>query len=446
MDENTGAETIEFDEERRVLRIGPGREDEIVKPVGLRISIVCLSYAPEATGNAPYTTSLAEGLQAAGHDVRVITAHPHYPEWRIREGYGQWRRREYLNRVEVLRLRHWVPRRPTPARRALAELSFGLRAALTGWGRPEAVLLVSPALLASAVAMLHARAIRAPVGIWIQDLYGAGAFETGTGGAGVARTLASIESRLFRSADGVVAIHDRFRDYLGGQLGVPADRVEVVQNWSHLEVPLQIDRAATRKSLGWGEHDIVVLHAGNQGLKQGLENVVAAARVADRAESNVRFVLLGDGNQRRKLEAAARGLKRIVFMDPLPGTEFQSAMASADVLLVSERSGVAEMSVPSKLTSYFSTGVPVIAVTDAGSATDGEISRSGGGVRVDTEDPAALVALAERLGDDQIWANELGRAGLTYRDRSLSQRAAIERFEGWLRALASGGKFRPRSP
>ena len=38
---------------------------------------------------------------------------------------------------------------------------------------------------------------------------------------------------------------------------------------------------------------MIALHAGNMGVKQGLENVVEAARQADATRSPVRFVLLG---------------------------------------------------------------------------------------------------------------------------------------------------------
>jgi len=406
-----------------------------VASAALKISIVGLSYAPEPTGNAPYTTSLAEGLLAAGHDVRIVTAHPHYPEWRIREGYGQWSSREQVRGVTVRRLRHWVPRNPTAVRRALSELSFGVRAATARWGKPDVVLLVSPALLSSALAMVHAKFSRVPVGVWVQDLYGLGVVETGTGGALAARLLRGIEARLFGSASGVVVIHERFRNYVVNDLGVGAARVEVIRNWTHLSSVSAVDRAAVRRKFGWCDGETVVLHAGNQGLKQGLENVVEAARLADAARARVRFVLLGDGNQRSSLESAAAGIERLDFIDPLPDDEFQQAMSGADILLVNERPGMTEMSVPSKLTSYFSTGRPVIAATDAGSVTDGEIAASGGGIRVDAGDPAALWVAACALGLDTTRASGLGLAGLAYRERLLSDRVAIERFGQWLTGL-----------
>ena len=47
----------------------------------MKILIIGVNYAPETSGIAPYTSAMAEGLQAAGHEVSIITGIPHYPQW-----------------------------------------------------------------------------------------------------------------------------------------------------------------------------------------------------------------------------------------------------------------------------------------------------------------------------------------------------------------------------
>lgn len=405
----------------------------------LRIAILSLHYAPEPTGNAPYVASLAEELSSLGHHVRVICAHPHYPEWRTRAGYGQWRRRESLNGVEVVRLRHYVTANPSGIRRLIAELTFGARLLFERWERPDLIILASPALFSTAIASAKARLCvrRAKRVVWVQDLYSLGVAETGQSSGPLARMMRAVESRVLRRASGVVVIHDRFRRYVVEKLGVSAGRVEVVRNWSHLSLRRDVDRTSTRAGLGWGDGELIALHAGNMGSKQGLENVIAAARVAQGRGDNVRFVLLGHGSQRALLEAQAIGLKTVEFIDPLPSAEFEAALLSADVLLVNERVGVEEMSVPSKLTTYFSTGLPVVAASGEGSITSEEIRASGAGLRVDAGDPVALVDAVLQLGSDPGLSRELGRAGRRFRERELSQQAAIEKYDAWLGWVAS---------
>ena len=66
------------------------------------------------------------------------------------------------------------------------------------------------------------------------------------------------------------------------------------------------------------------------------------------------------GSQREQLAARGAGVERLTFAAPLPDGEFEAALAAADVLLLHEKPGVVEMSVPSKLTSYFTAGRPVV--------------------------------------------------------------------------------------
>jgi hypothetical protein len=42
----------------------------------VKIKIVGINYFPELTGIAPYTTGMAEGLAAYGHNVNVVTGLP----------------------------------------------------------------------------------------------------------------------------------------------------------------------------------------------------------------------------------------------------------------------------------------------------------------------------------------------------------------------------------
>jgi len=400
------------------------------------VLIVGINYAPEPTGIAPYTTGLAAALRRRGDEASVITGYPHYPAWRVTAGYRGLTRRETIDGVPVKRVRHYVPSSPRLINRLLMELTFGVRAAFAGWARPDAVIVVSPALFSSRIVLARARLSRARRIVWVQDLYGPGVAETGQATGRVAHTLAAFERSTLQHGDRIVVIHDRFKKHLVDDLGLDPERVDVVRNWSHLADIRSSERAAVRHRLGWADDDVVVLHAGNMGAKQGLENVVHAARLAAERGSRVRFVLVGDGNRRAVLEQLLEslgGCERLTFVPPLDDNEFRPTLAAADILLVNERPGLAEMCVPSKLTTYFSTGLPVLAATDAGSVTADEIAVSGGGMRIDAGDPEALLNGAERLGADAELRAFLGASGRDFKAEFLSEDAAVD---GFLAALA----------
>ncbi|MET3922034.1 glycosyltransferase family 4 protein [Arthrobacter sp. UYEF20] len=410
-----------------------------------RITIVGLNYAPERSGIAPYTTSLAKNLAAAGHPVSVVTGFPHYPEWQRQQGYDGWQKTESLDGVKIKRLRHYIPRKPTGFRRILMELTFGMRVVGARWDRPDVIILVSPALISTGLAAIRARLSRkrTPCLIWVQDLYSRGVVETSMATGPFARLAIRLESAILGRADGVVAIHERFRAYITGTLGISEREVRVIRNWTHLPPAPATGQQELRKRLGWENNETIVLHAGNMGRKQGLENVVAAARLAEAGNSRVRFVLMGDGNQRAALELAAEGMRNITFVDSLPDAEFQTALTAADVLLVNELPGVKEMSVPSKLTSYFNAGVPVLAATDRNSVTAEEIASAKAGLRVDADNPAALVAAAEALGSDKNFSRELGENGLKFRQLTLSEATAMAKYDDFIQGFAPAGSLKP---
>jgi colanic acid biosynthesis glycosyl transferase WcaI len=396
-----------------------------------RVSILSLHYPPDATGIAPYAGALAAGLSARAHRVTAYVAHPFYPEWVIRPGYGQWRSTANIDGVTVHRLRHYVPRPPRGVRRLLSELSLGLRLLFSKAGSDSVVVAVSPALFATAIAVLRIRLtpVRPRVVIWVQDIYTLGMEETKEGGGLSIQITKFVEKHALRAADTVIAIHPRFADYLVEELGVARERIVVIRNWTHLKPTAAMSKQDARAALGWPIDVALAVHTGNMGAKQGLENVVEAARLADAREAPIKFILVGDGGERERLEQLAQGVDRIAFVDPLGDVDYRCALAAADCLVVNELPGVAAMAVPSKLTSYFDAGRPIVAATDANGITAGEIEQAGAGVVVPAGDPETLLAAALELSSDSERAAEYGAAGRRFRTEVLGAEAAIDAFE-----------------
>ncbi len=402
----------------------------------MRITIIGLNYAPEVTGIAPYTTGLAEGLAARGHDVGVVAGLPHYPQWRRQSGAAPGPAGA-PNGVGLRRVGHHVPRRPAAAARVRMETGFGVRATAASWHRPDVVITVSPALLAASAVVGRARAAGVPVGLVVQDLYGVGARETGMG-AVPAAALGRLERAAIDAATGTVVVHERFAERLAAAGVRRPERITVIRNWSHIDGVVGdtgADRAAVRARFGWRPDEVVVLHSGNMGVKQGLENVVDAARLAERRGDAVRLVLLGDGGRRPELEAAGRGASRLQFLDPLPAGEYEAALAAADVLLVNEAVGVSDMAAPSKLTSYFAGGRPVLAATAPDGVTAGEMRRAGAGDVVPAGDPTALLDGALALAHDHDRALSCGDAARRYVRQTLGAATSLDRYERWCDGL-----------
>ena len=404
--------------------------------VGRTVAVVGIYYAPDSTGIAPYTTDLCQTLAGFGAQVEMTTGFPHYPRWTLdRADRFRLVGREIRSGVRVTRVRHLVPRRQDVLRRGLYELTFylGSRLAVRGH-RPDVVLGVTPNLAGAATAARLANRCGAPLGIVVQDLVGLAAAQSGMrGGRGVAGPVASTEARILRRADRIAVISDAFVPPLV-RAGVQAGRIIRLPNHTHI-APSGLGTAEARQVLGWPVDRRLVVHTGNMGLKQGLDNVVEAARLAQDRRDDLMFVLVGDGSTRAALRRRAAGLANLLLVDPLPDQRYPVALAAADCLLLNERASVVNMSMPSKLTSYLAAGRPIVAATSPQGSAAAELRRSGAGVLVEPDRPAELLAAVTRLLDDPEGRAAYGRNGRRYAADHLSEQAAHRRLRRFVRAL-----------
>ncbi len=116
----------------------------------MRILIYGLNFAPELTGTGKYTGEMAVWLADRGHQIRVVTAPPYYPQWRVQAGYSSLKyRTESIGGVWVYRCPLWVPRHPSGLKRLVHLKSFAATSLLPmlwlafRW-RPDVILVVEP--------------------------------------------------------------------------------------------------------------------------------------------------------------------------------------------------------------------------------------------------------------------------------------------------------------
>ncbi|HEU4599171.1 MAG TPA: glycosyltransferase, partial [Solirubrobacterales bacterium] len=123
------------------------------------------------------------------------------------------------------------------------------------------------------------------------------------------------------------------------------------------------------------------------------------------------------------------------FVDPQPAEWFPEALHAADVLLVTQRATVTDMSLPSKLTSYFRAGRPVVAAVADTSATANAVRRSGGGLVVHPEEPAALVDAIRQLTEDDALSARLAAAGRAFASQHMDAEACLARAASFVAGL-----------
>ena len=151
----------------------------------MKILIHGINFSPELTGIGKYSGEMAEWLINAGHEVRVVTAPPYYPQWRIAVGHAnRWRVcKEQAKGLTVYRCPLWVPSNPSGLKRVLHLASFAMASLpvmlrQVAW-RPDVVLAVEPPFFCAPQAWLTARLSGAQAWLHIQDFEIDAAFDLG---------------------------------------------------------------------------------------------------------------------------------------------------------------------------------------------------------------------------------------------------------------------------
>ena len=239
----------------------------------MRILIHCLNFAPELVGCGKYTGEMAEWLAARGHELRVVTAPPFNPQWKVAPGFSAWRYAcedrvcpSYLPKrdrrlrqwrmavvpvggsrsgesvrgfelpaqgsesqpsppqdsglqsiyggLRILRCPLWVPLQPSSAKRILHLASFAIASSpvmlrQASW-KPDVVLVVEPTLFCLPAAEITARLCGARSWLHVQDFEADAGFELGLlHSSALRRTVDWLEKKVMSGFGRVSTISEK---------------------------------------------------------------------------------------------------------------------------------------------------------------------------------------------------------------------------------------------
>lgn len=405
----------------------------------MKILVLSLNFAPELTGIGKYSGDMVDGLLARGHEVMVVCAPPYYPHWRVSDGYhaASYHVDTPRKGLTVLRCPIWVPKRPGGLKRLLHLASFAVSSLPVMLGmalwRPQAVFTVMPAMFAAPWGRLTAWLSGARSWLHVQDFEVDAAFELGLlGGSGIKRFVLGLERRVLASYDVVSTISRRMLAKLEAK-GVPSERCALLPNGIDLGAIRPVERpSALRAQLDIAEGQLVALFAGTMNRKQGVHLIIDAARRLQSRRDLV-FVLSGNGEFRPALEEQARDLPNVRFQDLCPAERFNDLLNLADIHLLPQLPGAADLVMPSKLSGMLASGRPVVAAAAAG--TEIATVVEGRGWVTEPESVDAFTLAIERLCDDADARERMGRSARDFAASALDNARLFNGLDAKLRGM-----------
>ena len=237
-----------------------------------------------------------------------------------------------------------------------------------GWAslwlsRPDAVITeTDPFLLAFVGRWLQLRH-RCRWVVYLQDIYPDIAVAVGKIREGVvSRILRRLLFGIYRRADRVIVL-SRDMERTCMDYGIPSEKLIVLPNWADTR-QVRPRKSANEFRRQYGLEDkFVAMYSGNLGLAHPLTPLLDAAERLQ-TQDRIRFVFVGDGAQRKSLEADCRrrGLTNVLFAPYQPLETLSQSLSAADVHLVTMQPEATGCLMPSKLYGILASSTAVIAL------------------------------------------------------------------------------------
>jgi colanic acid biosynthesis glycosyl transferase WcaI len=404
----------------------------------LSVLVVSQYFSPENFG----VNALVAELQEHGHNVTVLTGMPNYPSGIFVDGYGGWKvHRETWKNTSVIRIPIFARGQNSRLRLAMNYLSFAINASILApfyvKSRPDVILVYQMSPVTMALPAIVVKLFtRSKIVLWVQDIWPESLVATGVVKNRVALVTLRLMVRMIYRCSSVIAVQSRQFEKFIRPLAPPASDIRYLPNtadrfYRPVEVPLD---APERKLFRPGFN---ILFAGNLGLAQNLETVLAAiALLKDRKD--IQWVFVGDGSLRAWLEHQIRDQDlagNVQMLGSFPPERMPIFFAIADALLITLRDErILSLTIPSKLQTYLACGRPVLGAVSGEAANI--LAEAGAGPVASPSDPKQLAEMAIAMAQlPREKLDALGNAALEYQRNEFDRDRWLDRLESWLQEL-----------
>lgn len=250
--------------------------------------------------------------------------------------------------------------------------------------------------------------------------------------------LRRLERFLYRRAQKIIVLLPRAADYLL-PLGVPPSKIVYLPNGVDLTrydgslTPLPSDLENILTTL---PGKMLVAYTGSHGLANGLDTLVdAAASLRDGNVSEVHFLLVGDGPEKKRLQKRVNdeGLSNVTFCDSIPKESIPSLLKRVDIGIDFTipsplyRFGIS----PNKDFDYMAAGLPILM---SGTAVANPVEECGGIVLPEGGAKTVAEALI-RLAGDRNALPSIGRRAREYAEKNHSMAVLGRRLSDTLASV-----------
>ena len=409
--------------------------------MSMRLLVITPHFEPDTAPTGIIVTSLVEQWAKQGHQIEVITSLPWYEKHEIATQWkGRLFRRDEKESVAVTRLHPFPQDKSKLLQRLVSFLAFSFLAVIASLsikGPFDAVIVVSPPLTLGNVGKIAAIRHRCKLILNLQDIFPDVAVALGmVKSRSSIKFLEKYEKFTYNGSDAITVLSEDLEKNVNKKIDrmKTPPKVTVVPNFlisSSIKPQSRLTNYRREHELG---EKFVVMYAGNLGNSQSFELITNAAKKHEEREDVV-YVINGSGVMSHRLNEQANELKNLKVIEHQPIERLSEVLASADIHLVPLRTGLGDMSVPSKIYSVFAAGRPVIASVDPGTEIERIVNESEGGIVVPPDDFDSFIFELEGLIENSELRAEMGIKARVWLEKWYSSQTIADSYLDLIRQL-----------
>lgn len=173
-------------------------------------------------------------------------------------------------------------------------------------------------------------------------------------------------------------------------------------------------------------------YTGAHGVANALHVLLQAAAACEASNLPVRFLLVGQGQEKEQLKLLAHNLNNVIFLDSIPKKQIHMFCRQMDCLYIGlQKQKLFEYGVsPNKLMDYMMAGKPIVSCISAGNDL---VQEAQCGISVAAENAAEVVVAIKKLMSMPLEVREqLGNNGKKYVIKNHDYQVLAQRFIDFL--------------
>lgn len=147
--------------------------------------------------------------------------------------------------------------------------------------------------------------------------------------------LLKLEEKGLKSADYVITVDLRLKEYIISEFEFPKSKISVMYNavdTNHFRPTSEEEQRKLKQTLGFGVDQFIILVPRRLVEKNGV--IYAAQAMKHVRNENVKMIIAGDGPEREEIVKEARGNNRILLAGTIPHEKIGPYYMMADAILI----------------------------------------------------------------------------------------------------------------